>query len=96
MFEVTLKAHRFEPLFVFSVVAADHEGRHSQFIAGYAAGMRVLDGVRALTNFKKLSSPQVAFVGYCECSQISSLNLLTHRTSSSAEDERHLLFVLIA
>ncbi|MCO5599620.1 hypothetical protein L7F22_053726 [Adiantum nelumboides] len=58
----------------YYVVAADHEGRHSQFIAGYAAGMRVLDGVRALTNFKKLSSPQLKT--NVTCSLFSSLDQL--------------------
>jgi len=47
-----------------SVVAADHEGKKAAFIAGQEAGMRVLDGVRALVNFSKLSNAQVAFAGY--------------------------------
>ncbi|EST09449.1 Lipase, secreted [Kalmanozyma brasiliensis GHG001] len=49
----------------FYVVSPDHEGPRSAFIAGYEEGRAILDGVRALKNFKELpENSAVGFYGY--------------------------------
>lgn len=49
----------------YYVVSADHEGPKAAFIAGYQEGRAILDGIRALRNFKDLpSSSAVGFYGY--------------------------------
>lgn len=45
----------------YYVVSSDHEGPRAAFIAGYEEGMAILDGIRALKNFKSL--PQDSAVG---------------------------------
>uniref|UniRef100_UPI003B9881A0 Lipase n=1 Tax=Kalmanozyma brasiliensis (strain GHG001) TaxID=1365824 RepID=UPI003B9881A0 len=49
----------------YYAVSSDHEGFRSAFIAGYEEGMAILDGVRALKNYKSLpSNSAVGFYGY--------------------------------
>lgn len=49
----------------YHVVSADHEGIAAAFIAGYQEGRAILDGIKALQNYQKLSSSTpVAFYGY--------------------------------
>lgn len=49
----------------YYVVSSDHEGPRSAFIAGYEEGMAILDGIRALKNFKSLPQDTgVGFYGY--------------------------------
>lgn len=49
----------------YYVVSADHEGYAAAFIAGYQESRAILDGIKALQNYKNLSpSTPVAMYGY--------------------------------
>ena len=49
----------------YYVVSSDHEGPRSAFIAGYEEGMAILDGIRALQNYKELAHDSaVGMYGY--------------------------------